>query len=129
MATTNLNNDELVIDTGLDSIVIIKCLETIPGGRSLNVTDFTPNVIQKGHIVIKNNSNDEYKPMPITSAGDEYDSLPANHTIVGVLNASILTRKPMAAIMVRGSVNMAASPYPVTSGIISALPLIRFTKD
>jgi len=128
MATTNLNNEQQVIDTGMDSIVIVKCLETIPGGRSLDVTGFTPTVIRKGHIIIKDNA-DVYKPMPITTLGDAYDALPASHTYVGVLNASIPTNKPMAAIMVRGTVNEVASPYPVTTAMKTALHLIRFTKD
>ena len=129
MAQTNLNNDEMIIDTGLDSIVIIKCLETIPGGRSLNVEGFAPKVIRKGHVIIKEDDTEEYKPMPISTDGKNYGSLPSNHTYVGVLNASILTNKAMAAIMVRGSVNKVASPYPVTTAIETSLPLIRFTKD
>ena len=126
MTQTSLNNEKITVDTGLDSIVIINHIEGIPGGRSLNVTGFSPAVIKAGHVVIKDN-NDEYKPMPV--ANDAYASLPLNHTIVGVVSASVLTTKAMVGIMVRGSVNTEASPYPVTGAIKTALPLIRFTKD
>jgi hypothetical protein len=58
-----------------------------------------------------------------------YKSLPADHTIEGVVAASVTTDEAMVSIMVRGSVNEAASPYPVTAAIKQALPLIRFTQD
>lgn len=128
MTQTNLNNEEIKVGTGLDSVVITNFIEGIPGGRSLNVSGFTPEVIKAGHVVIKDN-NDDYKPMPITSDGTAYATLPANHTIVGVVSSSRLTSKAMCPIMVRGTVNTEASPYPVTPAIKTALPLIRFTKD
>jgi hypothetical protein len=65
--------------------------------------------------------------MPVN--GDAYDTLPADHTIEGVVVASVTTDEAMVGIMVRGSVNEVASPYPVTDGIKAALPLIRFTQD
>jgi hypothetical protein len=126
MAQTNLNNENLRVGNGLDSVVIVKHLEGIPGGRSLNAEGFAPTVIHAGHIVIKD-ENEEYFPMPVD--GKDYADLPADHTIVGVVVASVLTSKAMVGIMVRGSVNKEASPYPVTAEIETALPLIRFTKD
>ena len=125
--TANLNNIKESVITGNDSIVIISNLETIPGGKTLDVTGFTPDVIKAGHVVIEETATGVIKPMPLT--GNAYATLPANHTIKGVVIASILKTKPFAAILVRGSVNKVASPYPVTTAIESALPLIRFTKD
>jgi hypothetical protein len=58
-----------------------------------------------------------------------YKPLPADHTIEGVVAASAATDEAMVSIMVRGSVNEVASPYPVTAAIKQALPLIRFTQD
>lgn len=216
MAETNLNNQNAIVDAGKDSVTIIEHIEGIPGGRSLDVTGFTPSVIQAGHVVIKETDTGKFKPMPITGDGsivtlgtltkgssyvagtyknkelsggsgtgavativvdddgkvksvtittdgkgyvvgdelttantnlggagsgfkvavasidetkDEYDSLPNGHTIEGVVVASVTTDKAMVGIMVRGSVNEATSPYPVTADIKTALPLIRFTKD
>ena len=126
MTFTDLNDENIVVDTGNDAIVIINYLEGLTGGRSLDTTGFTPKVIQGGHIVIKD-AKGVYKPMPIID--NAYATLPAAHTIVGVVVTSILTTKPMAAIMVRGSVNQIASPYPLTDAIKTALPLIRFTQD
>jgi hypothetical protein len=66
----------------------------------------------------------------ISNAG--YAALPANHTYAGILIASILTKRAFAGILVRGTVNPAAAPYPM-SGILAAvktaLPLIDFRED
>jgi len=61
-----------------------------------------------------------------------YDALPADHTYAGILLASILTAKPFAGILVRGTVNPAAAPYGMTSilsAVEAALPLISFRED
>ncbi len=125
--TGNLDNTKETVDTSNDSIVVINNAETIPGGKTLDVTGFTPTVIKAGHIIIEETSSGILKPMPVD--GDAYAALPASHTYKGVLIASILTLKPFAAVCVRGSINKIASPYAVPAGAITALPLIRFTKD
>lgn len=125
-ATVNLNNESTAVDTGNDSIVIVHHIEGIPGGRTLDTAGFAASVIQAGHVVIKS-TDGTYKPMPVS--GDAYAAMPADHTAVGVVYASMLTAKPFAAIMVRGTVNEAASTYPVPEAVKTALPHIRFTKD
>lgn len=124
---TTLNSEKSTVDTSRDSIVIAKVLETLVGGRSLDVTGFTPAVIKAGHVVIKETATGTCKPMPVT--GTAYAALPAGHTIEGVVMASTMTNRAMVGIMVRGTVNEVASPYPVTAAIKTALPLIRFTQD
>lgn len=127
MAVANLDNAKTTIDTGNDSIVIVEYLEGVPGGRTLNVTGFGDKVICAGHIVIVETVTKDRKPMPV--ADGNYAALPAGHTYEGVTVASVLAEKPMVGIMVRGSVNEVASPYPVTEAMKTALPLIRFTQD
>jgi len=51
----------------------------------------------------------------VSSEPTAYASLPASHTYVGILVASILKAKPMAAIMVRGTVNPNVTPFSMTS--------------
>lgn len=131
MATVNLNNEVQQIITGKDNIVIVDNFESVRGGRTLDVTGFTPNIINAGHIIIKD-SEGEYKPMPVTVEGTAYDVLPEDHTYAGVLIASIPTNKAFAGIMIRGTVNSNASPYPlasILSAVKTALPLIVFTSD
>jgi hypothetical protein len=130
MATTNLNSRDVAgFDAGVDAVTIAHYIEGIPGGRSLDVTGFAPSVIMAGHVVVKETATGTYKPMPVNGAGEEYAALPAGHTIEGVVVSSVTSDEAMVGIMVRGSVNANASPYPVTAAIKAALPLIRFTQD
>lgn len=220
MATPKLSNTGENIITGNDSIVIVDNFQSIRGGRSLDTTGFKPEVIQAGHVIIKETATGEYKPMPateasvgnlatlgtvtagtgytngtyenvpltggtgsgalatvvvastvvstvtITNAGKDYTvgdvlsaaaatmggtgsgfsvpvatltttaatygSLPSGHTYAGINIASILTAKPFAGILVRGTVNPEAAPFSMTSilsAIKSALPLIDFRGD
>lgn len=126
----NLANSGTQIVTGIDNIVIKTNLETIEGGRTLDTTGFTPEVINAGHVIIQETSTGNYKPMPVT--GNAYDALPSGHTYAGILVASIATKKPFAAIMVRGTVNHKATAYPmdsILSAVRTALPLILFRAD
>lgn len=130
MATVNLHNTQESVITGNDSIVIRHVTHDIPGGRTLDVTGFTPDLIKAGHVIIKETATGEYKPMPIS--GSAYDALPSGHTYAGILVASTLKEKPFAAIMVGGQVNPAAGPYTITtilSAVKTALPLIDFRED
>lgn len=124
---TTLNSEKSTVDTSRDSIVIAKVFETLVGGRSLDVTGFSPAVIKAGHVVIKETATGTFKPMPVNGA--DYAALPVGHTIEGVVIASTMTNRAMVGILVRGTVNEVASPYPVTAAIKTALPLIRFTQD
>lgn len=128
--TADLNNVGTNFDTANDSIVIVANLETIPGGKTLDVTGFTPEVIPAGHVVIEETATGVLKPMPISGAN--YGSLPSGHTYKGIVISSVLKTKPFVGIMVRGSVNRNASKYALSSilsALSTALPLIRFTKD
>lgn len=220
MATANLNSEATKIITGNDSIVIVDNFQSIRGGRTLDVTGFTPEVIRAGHLIIQDDDSGEYKPMPVKGSGailslgtvtagsgyttdgtytgvaftggsgtgakgtvviaggeatsatittpgtgykagdslsaaaadiggdgsgfavkvatvdteaTEYDSLPDGHSYAGVLIASILTETPFAGIMVRGTVNSAATPFPmddILSDVKTALtPRIDFRED
>lgn len=133
MATANLNSEGASVDTGNDSIVIVLNIETIPGGRTLYVTEFTQDVIKAGHIIIEDIATKELKPMPVDAAGTAYDTLPANHAYKGVLVASILKTKPFASIMVRGTVNEKAfengGGFATPAQAKKDLVLIRFTQD
>jgi len=122
MATVNLTSSQSV-DTTNDSVVIVSTLGTIQGGRTLDVTGFTDTEISAGHVIIKETSTGEYKPLPVTG------TLPASHTYEGILIASIKTSNAQAAILDRGKVNEAYCKYSVPSGAKTALKLIKFTNE
>jgi len=126
----NLNNTPENFDTGKESVVIALNLEDLPGGRTLDVTGFSPAYIPAGHLIIEETATGALKPMPVSGAN--YGSLPSGHTYKGVLVATIETAKPFGAIMVRGTVNKNCSYYGISSvlsAVRTALPLIRFTND
>lgn len=219
MAYANLNNEKVEVNTELDSIVIVDVLQTIRGGRTLDVSGFALPVIQAGHPIIKETSTGELKPLPVSGSGailnfgtltpganyaaddtysdvaltggsgsgakanitvvggkvtnvdltvagtgyaaddslsaaaasiggtgtgfaikvasadtlaSAYGSLPSGHTYEGVLINSILTTKPFAGVLVRGTVNPKAAQFSydsILSAIKTALPLIDFRED
>lgn len=130
MATANLHNTGEQIDASQDGIVIKQHADGYQGGRTLDTTGFTPTVIKAGHVIIKETATGEFKPMPIS--GSDYAALPADHEYAGILAASILTAKPFAAIMTKGTVNPNAAPYAYTailSAFKTAVPHIEFRAD
>jgi len=132
MAQANLANENREIITGNDNIVIVDVFQTIRGGRTLDVTGFAPDVINAGHVIIQETATKEYKPMPVNSDNTAYAALPGGHTYAGILIQSLLTKRPMAGILVRGTVNPAAAPYSmdtILSAVKTALPLIDFRED
>ena len=127
--TASLNDEKKSFDTGNDTIVVPLVLETVIGGRTLDTTGYTPEVIKAGSVVIKEDATGNHKPMPVNSEATAYAALPANHSVVGVVISTVDTKKPFVGISIRGSVNEEASPYPPTTAIKTALPRINFFKE
>ena len=127
MPQADLIRESIEVEDGLESIVIVNALGDIPGGRTLDVTDVAAGttVIKAGHIIIASNKG-VMKPMPLNAGGTAYGSLPANHTYVGVLKATVTVKDPRAAIVTMGQVNQAACPFTVTDAMKTALKNIQF---
>jgi hypothetical protein len=49
MAVADLTNDPQEVSSGNDNIVIVDNFQSIRGGRTLDTTGFTPEVINAGH--------------------------------------------------------------------------------
>ena len=150
--TVNLVSERKKIVFGKDNIVIQKYIAGLKGGRALDLTGFTADYIYAGHVIITDGSG-KYKPMPVVAATStvpaHYDSLPSNHSYVGILKGTIDTKQPLASIMIDGCVNSVAVPYPlegvtdpgtgetptpsvvgnILSAFKSACPNIKFIKD
>lgn len=126
MPTAELNKEQILIDGGKDSVVIVKALADIPGGRTLDVSGVAAdvNVIRAGHILVQDDTTKAVSPLGVT--GSAYDTLGAGKSYLGVLKVSVLKKDPRAAIVTMGQVNAAASPYPVTEEIKAGLPNIQF---
>lgn len=120
----NLEKNNYLVDDGLESKVVIRDLADIPGGRALDVSAWTEDVIKAGHIIKHNTSTGSYAPLGVS--GEAYEALGANEEYAGVLKCSVLADKAAAAILTIGEVNAACSPYPVTAAIKAGLPQIKF---
>lgn len=126
MATANLTNDTYELSDGLDSIIVIKDLGDIPGGRTLNVDSVASDVdvIKAGHIIMRDDTSGDYEPLAVSAGA--YTTTTTGKTYIGVLKQTVLKTKAFAPILTMGQVNKDASPYEVTSTIKTALPNIQF---
>lgn len=132
MAQADLSNKKTSIITGKDNVVIVDNYQSVRGGRTLDVTGYTLDVINAGHVIIKETATGEYKPMPLTGSNDAYAALPGGHTYEGILIASVPTSKPFAGIMLRGTVNFKAAPFPmenILTDLVAANPLIKYVEE
>lgn len=132
MPTANLNNEGAQVDTTWDSIIIKKLLVDIPGGKTLDVTGITEEVLKAGRVIIEQTSNGALKPLAISSGS--YVTLPAGHTYKGILYATILTKRPFAPVLLSGDVNNVAIvnyglPAVPAAAITALENHILFTKD
>ena len=124
-AFAKLTSEEGLVNDGLSSIVVVKDVADVAGGRTLKVDGITDPVIKAGTIIIHDGT--DYKPLGITSGA--WDSIPSRSRAVGVLKATILTSDPRAAILTMGQVNAGVCPAPITSAIKTALPQINFINE
>lgn len=125
-----LNDDNVVLNSDRDSIVIRNIIETKVGGCALDVKDFTDSVIEAGHIVIFNPETGVYKPMPVDEG--EYGTLPEGFEYYGFVIASVLKKLPAVGVMTRGSVNPECMKYKlgaIEEAVKTALPHITFRAD
>lgn len=106
-----------------DSIIILQALGDVPGGRTLDVSKHTEDVIKCGHVVAKT-ADGNYYPVPVASGA--YAALASGDTYVGIVRATTLKLNPQVGILTMGQVREAALPYPVTAAIKTALSHIQF---
>lgn len=126
MPTANLNRENIELNDGLDSIVVVQALSQIPGGRTLDVSGLPEGTtsVKSGHVLVIDDKTKAVSPLGITDGA--YNTLPTGKSYYGVLKCSVLTRNPQAAIITAGQINAAASPAPVTAAIKAGLPRIEF---
>ncbi|MCM1222551.1 MAG: hypothetical protein NC548_49585 [Lachnospiraceae bacterium] len=132
MASANLANEVEQFSTGLDSILIRRMGGRIIGGCTLDLSDWTKNVVKGGHVIIKKETDGvaSYKPMPVS--GDAYAALPSGYEYAGVLVRTVIKSDPRAAVQYDGEINDKALPYPIDSikaALKAAFPSLYFMHD
>ena len=127
----DLSNTPIQVDTTMDVVIIKKVDHDIPGGKTLDVTGVTEEVLKAGRVIIVETSTGAHKPLAIYSGA--YAALPSGHTYKGILIATILTKRPFASVMLAGDVNEGAvinyDLPAIPAGAKTALTQILFTKD
>lgn len=129
MSTLNIVNDKEKIVFGNDTIVIVKHIQGIVGGRVLDMSGFADKVIRAGHVIVKL-QNGEYAPLGVSDGN--YTALPEGAKYVGILEHSMDAKKPSAAILTWGVVNEACLPYPLAdkkAAFLKDCPHIDFIQD
>lgn len=130
-AIADLTNEEKVILSGEDSIVIRRLISSVIGGRTLDMTGFPDEYIKAGHPVIYEKSTDTWKPFPVSNG--EFSTLPAESEYKGVVIATKPAKRPFVGIMYAGEVNDEVMPYKLTdamrTALKTALPQLVFNHD
>ncbi len=129
----NLTSERKQILFGKDNVIIQKHIADLPSGRVLDTEGITEEVLYAGHPIITD-GNGNYKPLAVNTVEGvkSYGSLPQGWNYAGILEHSMLTSKPSAAILISGVVNDAAVEIPYgahKAAIKSAIPTIMFVKD
>lgn len=126
MAYSDLIKKRVTVSTGKDSIIFQECLTDIPGGRTLDVTNWEEDTIEAGHVIIKT-SGGEYTPLGLTEGA--YGSIPTGAEVIGLLKTTIEKNDAQAAIVTSGSVNEPALPYELTSNLKTKLKGFQFINE
>lgn len=123
-------SETTIFSSGKESVVIRKYLNGISSGVVLDTTDFAEKFIQCGHVIIRDTTSGEYKPMPVKDGA--YEALPANCEYVGVCMTTTPVDTPHVGVITAGEVNDKAVPFSVESikaAIKTAVPTLQWGHD
>lgn len=118
-------------DETKEDVVILKVLDTIQGGVTLDVTGMPENdLIQKGHVLIKNNTSGVVSPLGYASG--KFLAVPASSSYYGICLTNTNQANPFVGVLIQGAVNYKAMPYDtetILSAMKTALININFRSD
>lgn len=123
-----MNDPKTKVDTTMDSVVVPHSYESFSIVLDVTGLPTGTEILKAGHMVVKTTGG-VYKPQAVT--GDVYAAMSAGDVYVGVLRTSILAAKPMAAVTVRGTLNVAAALYKPLADFADSdvSKFIRLTQD
>ncbi len=135
MAIADLSSANNKVLFPADSVVFPSVLEEYVGGRTVDVSTYTLDVINSGQVVIKETATGNYSLLPVTHADGTYTygALPAGNEYVGLVRATKLVNDPFISIVYAGTANDKAMVVPITDAIktamIAVLPKLTFKAD
>lgn len=116
---------------GVDSVIIPKWEGDITGGRALDYTGITDEVLYAGRVIITDGKG-TYKPLKISDGAYVALSTETGFKYAGILYRSISNGEP-AAIMTAGQVNSIAAKeangVELPSDFATAFPKIAIVTD
>lgn len=119
-------------NASLDTVTIRQYIGGLTGGRALDYTGFTDDVIKAGHVIVKKTVEDEVVYSPLGVKDGAYKALADGESYAGVVVAT-KNNGEAVAIMDNGRVNDEAVPYPITDAMKTAikavLPQLIFEHD
>jgi hypothetical protein len=119
-------------NASLDTVTIRQYNGGLTGGRALDYTGFTDDVIKAGHVIVKKTVEDEVVYSPLGVENGAYKALADGESYAGVVVAT-KNNGEAVAIMDNGRVNDEAVPYPITDAMKTAikavLPQLIFEHD
>lgn len=133
MTPVELTTKTTILD-GPDAIANVKSLAGLPGGRTLTLTNYTPDYVYSGHPVIRETATGDYKAWPLTGSAPNFTlaALPTGHTYEGTVEATVPRTNPSVGIMIMGVTNLKALRYqPGASALatMQANPFIKLIND
>lgn len=125
MNAVDFSKGTQAFDDGKDAIIVQKALTYLPNGAVLDVTAFTDEHIRAGHIIVRDASTKNLKPLAVSGAN--YQEL-GTDVAVGVAGYSVAKGKAFVSVITSGQINGGASKYKPTKALADALPRIEFTN-
>lgn len=119
--TASLNDAAFKVDTSKDNIVIVDNIESLNGGRTLDVTGFAPQVIKAGHVIIRETSTGIYKPMPVTEGSEDGVSTVGSVTAGTGYTNGTYENVPLAG----GSGSGVLATVTVSATVVSAVSITK----
>ena len=124
--------ETIKFNSSLDTVVIRQYIGGITGGRALDYSGFSDEVIKAGHVIVKQTTDGEVVYSPLGVESGAYKALSTGQSYAGVVVAS-KNNGEAVAIMDNGRVNDEAVPYPITeemkTAMKTALPQLVFEHD
>lgn len=129
----NYEPDRKKVDSGMDAVVIRQYNGGITGGRALDYSNFTEDVIKAGHVIVKKEVDGVFEYSPLEVEDGKYKDKASDQEFAGVVVRARLKGEGVA-IMDDGRVNDETMPYQFKdatqrAAIKTALPNLIFEHD
>lgn len=127
MAEINYTDEQKAIGNVKDGVVIVKVVDSLPGGVVLDVADWKKPNIPAGHPIYKDAGGD-YKPLELDEEGTAiFEGDPNNaDKVVGIVAATVPTKRAIVGMMISGTVDDRHCTYSLPDSVIGALKNIVF---